>query len=66
MEIDPLCSHNPKVVGSNPSPATKLSLIKLVLKARHAVGLFLFEVGQIETNVDSWCTHFTPKMHPRN
>ncbi len=54
-----------KVVGSNPSPATKLSSIKLVLKARHIVGLFLFVVGQIETNMDSWCTHFAPKMHPR-
>jgi len=46
LEMDPLCSHNPKVVGSNPSPATKLSSIKLVSKARHTVGLFLFGVGQ--------------------
>ena len=28
-----------KELGSNPSPATKVSSIKLVLKARHTVGL---------------------------
>ena len=40
-------AHNPKVVGSNPSPATKLNLIEIALKARHSVGLFLLGVGQI-------------------
>ena len=53
-------AHNPKVVGSNPAPATKLK------KAHHKVGLFYFRISGLMRNNRSGITVVTAESRPHS
>ena len=53
-------AHNPKVVGSNPAPATKLK------KAHHKVGLFYFRISGLMRNNRAGITVVTAQSCPHS